>query len=115
MKGYAVAMVVAVAVVASGCAEYALIRSDPPAAKVIINDKFVGLTPVEYKVSRGDVKKNYSYKVEKEGYVPVNGVLRRSVAPGRIVAAVFSMCISCAFRGFQYFPSVDVELIKEGK
>ena len=107
-------ILVCLSLLLSGCAEHAYIQSNPSAAKVFINEQFIGLTPVDYSVARGAVQKNYTYRIEKEGFRPESGVLRGKVAPGRIVAAVFTFCITCAFRGFQYFPELDVALIREG-
>lgn len=82
----------------SGCAGYARIRSEPPGAKVFLNDQFVGVTPVEHAVPRSEAQKDYTYRVEKDEYYPASGTLRRE------------RCMTCPFQGFQDFPPVAVEL-----
>lgn len=84
--------------VLSGCAGYARIRSEPPGAKVFLNDQFVGVTPLEHAVPRNEAQKDYTYRVEKDEYYPASGTLRRE------------RCMTCPFQGFQDFPPVDVEL-----
>jgi hypothetical protein len=100
---------------ASGCAEYATFRSSPAPAKVYLNDQMIGLTPLEYPIPQDQVQQTWNYRVEIDGYEPDSGILQRSIAPGRIVAAVFTLCISCAFRGFQYFRTVDAALTQVGR
>ena len=109
------ALVCAVVLVVTGCAEYAEFRSTPAPAAVFLNDVAIGGTPLEYPIAKGAVKKIYNYRIELDGYEPVTGILHRRVAPGRIVAAVFTLCITCAFRGFQYFEPVNATLTPIGK
>ena len=111
----ATAIVVVLTLVVSGCAEYATFRSSPAPAKVFLNDTQIGFTPPDYPIPRGEVQNTWNYRVELDGYESDNGILHRSVAPGRIVAAVFTMCITCAFHGFQYFKPVDAVLTPIGK
>ena len=47
------------------------------------------------------------------GYQPESGNLKPSVAAGRVVAAIFTACITCAFHGFYYFKPLDVVLTKD--
>lgn len=103
------------ALVAPGCAEYAEFRSTPSPATVYLNDAAIGGTPLEYPIARSAVKEIYNYRIEADGYQPETGILHRRVAPGRIVAAVFTLCITCAFRGVQYFEPVNVTLKPVGK
>lgn len=62
--------VVLVAALCVGCAESVLIRSVPPDAKVIIDNKDIGTTPVEYRTR--DVRP-FSYHIEREGFPAVDG------------------------------------------
>jgi uncharacterized membrane protein len=99
----------------ASCAEYAQFRSTPAPAAVYLNDAPIGGTPLNYPIARNAVKETYNYRIEVDGYEPATGILRRRVAPGRIVAAVFTLCITCAFRGFQYFEPVNATLTPIGK
>jgi hypothetical protein len=103
------------AVLLTGCAEYAQFRSSPTHATVYLNDTQIGTTPMEYPIARDAVQGMYNYRVELDGYQPATGMLQRHVAPGRIVGAVFTLCITCAFRGFQYFEPVNAVLLPIGK
>jgi hypothetical protein len=102
------------ALLLNGCAEYAEFYSDPPGAQVYLNDKLIGQTPIEeYRIPRSEVDRPRNYRIELTGYEPAKGELKPSVAAGRIVAAVFTMCITCAFHGFHYFKPLDVALTKD--
>lgn len=103
--------VLALGALMCGCSEYAEFHSSPQPANVFLNDQLIGTTPMEYPIPRGAVHNTWNYRVEANGYATDSGILRRHVAPGRIVAAVFTMCITCAFRGFQYFEPVDATLM----
>lgn len=112
MRSVAVALVAAWLL--TGCAEYAEFYSDPPGARVFLNDQMIGQTPIEeYRIPRSEVTKARNYRFELTGYQPATGQLRPSVAAGRIVAAVITLCISCSFHGFYYFKPLDVALLKD--
>ena len=109
-----VLVMAALALALCGCTEEATFRSSPASAKVYLNDQFVGITPTYYAVPHGQVGDVWNYRVELDGYVPELGVLHRRVAPGRIVAAVFTFGITRAFRGWQYFTPVSASLTPIG-
>lgn len=105
----AVAMLATLAMV-SGCAERFAVRTYPTGAKVTVNDQVIGITPVNMYVPRGDLQKEYRYRIEKENYVTIDGAVRPRVAPGRIVGAIFTAGILLAFRGIRAIPEVITEL-----
>ena len=99
--------------ICAGCSESTMIRTSPPNAQVTVNDKVVGLSPVAFTYpSHSMGGATFKYKIEHDGYLPAEGTLRTRVSAGRIVAAVFTTCITCIFRGFKTFGSdvTDIEL-----
>src|SRR5690242_9766199 len=87
------------AVVFGGCAESTFIRTSPPDAKVYVNDKFVGVSPVEYSVSRGEFRENIPVRIERDGYYPVSSTLQTHIATGRVFGGLFALGIPFLFRG----------------
>ena len=81
-----------------GCGESALLRSRPPGAKVWVNDKYIGTTPVDYFCPRAEFSQPQRYRLELDGYQPSQGELSRHIHPGRIIAASFSAGISMIFK-----------------
>lgn len=81
-----------------GCGESAVIRSRPPGAKVWVNDKYIGTTPVDYFCPRATFSQPQRYRLELDGYQPSQGELSRHIHPGRIIAAGFSAGISMIFK-----------------
>ncbi|WP_164017842.1 PEGA domain-containing protein [Pyxidicoccus trucidator] len=70
----ALALVLAASLV--GCASTTTIRSTPSGATVYVEDRRVGTTPLIY----ADRKTSFSWvklRLEKEGYAPVEAVMRR--------------------------------------
>src|SRR5215470_3315738 len=61
-------LLVAVLMTASGCAESALIRSNPEGANVFVDDQLIGTTPVTFTVPRSELADSYRLRVEKDGY-----------------------------------------------
>jgi hypothetical protein len=96
--------------VAPGCAEYAVFRSSPSSARVYVNDEFVGLTPATLTIPRSAMGKTFYYRIEHEQCLPTAGELRKWVAPGRIVGYVFSAGIVAIFKGPRYPRPVDAVL-----
>lgn len=94
--------------VLSGCAETALIQTSPPGAKLYVNKKFVGITPVEFTVKRSDwpeTKPEFRYRIEHEKYSPQEGVLATGVNWRRIMTAVFTSGINLIFKRVNAFKS----------
>jgi hypothetical protein len=48
------------------------------------------------------------YTVQKEGYLPAEGVLKASIAPGRVVGAVFTLGIVAMARSIFYYPEDSI-------
>lgn len=98
----------------TGCSEGTLIRTSPPGAGVYINDGFLGVTPVMYRVPESRFRPPTRYKIEREGYEPLEGDLQTYVAPGRIIGGIFGLGIPFAFRGAVAFHKVhDFQLQPE--
>jgi PEGA domain-containing protein len=81
-----------------GCGESTLLRSRPAGAKVWVNDKYIGTTPVEYFCPRPEFSQPQRYRLELDGYLPSQGELSRYVHPGRIIGGGFSLGISLIFK-----------------
>jgi uncharacterized membrane protein len=94
----------------SGCAEHVRIRSGPSRANVAVNGTPIGITPVDYSVSRSDLDKPYEVRVEKDGYEPVTTTLRTRLAKGRVTGAFFTLGILWAFRSMYYIEPVFAQL-----
>lgn len=94
----------------SGCAEYVSIYSVPEGAKVYLNGRYTGTTPYTDYVSRADVRP-IPYRVEKPDFEPAEGTLETAVAPGRVVAALFTLGLVYAFKSPLYIESAWVELV----
>jgi hypothetical protein len=80
------------------CAERAWIRSAPPNAKVYVNDRFIGVTPVVYSVHRPEFYGPLHYRAVLDGYDTAEGDLQKRTGPPRIVAACFTLGISLLFK-----------------
>ena len=80
-------------IVLAGCAESTLIQTHPSGARVTINDRFVGVTPVVFVVPHNEfsTRSTYQYRIEREGYVPEKGYFYAEVAPGRVIGALFTL------------------------
>src|SRR6266478_3488990 len=88
----------------AACSESTMIRTFPANAKVSIKDVVIGVSPVEYRYPSWSMGgKVFRYRAEHDGCLPADGQLKTRVAPGRIVAAVFTTCITCVFHGFKTF------------
>ena len=86
-------------VVLSGCAEYAVVRSYPPGAKLYRDGQFEGLTPVTVRVPRSQFsEENFRIRLEHTGYEPLEGTLRTQVCGGRIAGGVFTLGIVLLFK-----------------
>jgi PEGA domain-containing protein len=100
--------VVLVAALTVGCAESELVRSVPPDAKVFIDDKLVGSTPINFATQ--DVRP-LPYRIEKPGYPAAEGTIQTRIAPGRVVGAVFTLGILAIFRSMHYFTPNPLDVI----
>lgn len=57
--------------VASGCARQTMILSDPPGARVVINDREVCTTPCRFDYNTGTSGVAYQVELLKAGYDPI--------------------------------------------
>lgn len=96
----------------TACSESTVIRTYPPNAAVTVDGTSIGVTPTVFKVPSHDVGSVYKYRIDRDGYVPVDGELRTRVSAGRIVGTIFTTGIYAIFRGFRTLPDrVEVELV----
>lgn len=93
----------------AGCAERVRVVSIPPGARVFLDGREAGTTPYTFTLQE-DQLRDIPYRVELEPYRPVEGVLRKGVAPGRVVGAVFTLGILYAFRSPYYVQNAKVYL-----
>ena len=94
-----------VALVAMGCAEATQIVSRPSGARVQIDGRPVGVTPMTFTVPRGDWPRTYSCEVSKEGFVPQTLPLKPQIGGGRIVAGLFTVGLAFLFKSPYVFGS----------
>jgi len=88
-----------------GCSESTMIRTYPPGSKLYVNDKFVGLTPVIFKVPRSEFGEDFRVRAEREGYATTDSTLQKRVCGGRIAGAIFTLGIVFIFKGPTCFAS----------
>jgi len=74
------ASVVAGMLIVSGCAPRTTIRTSPPGARVIVDDRVVGTSPVTIGVDPSRAATPLRYRLELNGYQPLEGELRPSPA-----------------------------------
>jgi hypothetical protein len=98
-----------VTLIITGCAENAMIATVPPGANVYVDSRMAGTSPLYLTVKRRDIR-SIPYRIEMEGYQPVEGVLPVRVAPGRAVGAFFTLGIVYIFRSPTYIGSVQHSL-----
>jgi len=91
-------MLLALLPITSGCAEVVTIKTHPPGAAVFVNGKRIGSAPVDYRVAKAEISKPQELRVEKAGFAPLTDTLRTRLAPGRVVAAVFTLGAVYIFR-----------------
>jgi hypothetical protein len=62
-----------------GCgAEHAALSTNPPGARIFVNEKFVGLSPTTFMVGRNE---GTHYRAVLDGYPPAEGQLETRIAP----------------------------------
>lgn len=81
-----------------GCSESVMIRSSPSGAKVYVNDRPTGMTPVVFSVKKGDLEHTYNLRLEKDGYDPYAGALQTHFAGGRATGAFFTLGLVYLFK-----------------
>lgn len=79
--------IVGIALLASGCASWCKVTSDPPGATVTINGRYYGETPREFAI-RSSTFGQYHIRLEKEGYEPLEDVMPKQLFVGRLVVDI---------------------------
>ena len=83
----------------AGCAESTQIRSHPEGARISVNGRFVGTTPVSFTVPRNEfTAQDFTVTAEHEGYESSQTLLQKRTCPGRIVGGVFTLGIVLIFK-----------------
>jgi hypothetical protein len=104
-----------ISLVAAGCTQSTLFRSDPPGARISVNGQFVGITPAHYEMAEWDVPRVIHYRVERGAYLPQEGELRAQFSVGRLVGAIFTVGLLYAARGpYVYKEAYDFALAPVG-
>ncbi|MGH9420108.1 MAG: PEGA domain-containing protein [Thermoanaerobaculia bacterium] len=93
--------------VLGACTEQVHFMSQPPGAKVYVNDTYVGDTPTVF--STRDVVLR-PYRVELGPYHE-EGTLTPHLAPGRVVGAIFTLGIVAAARPLFYYDPSSVNAL----
>jgi len=89
----------AAAVLLSGCAETAVVRSYPAGARLYLNNQYVGITPAAINIPREQFDAGqYGYRLEQDGYEPIEGTLRTETCRGRVVGGVFTLGVVLLFK-----------------
>ena len=85
-----ISLLLAGAVLITSCSSTTLIQSNPPGAKVYLNDEAVGTTPYTHK-DKKIVGTTTIVKLEKEGYQPLTTSFSRDeeVDVGAIIGGIF--------------------------
>src|SRR5436853_1458569 len=97
------ALLGAMAMWVAGCAEQTMIRTTPPNANVYVDGTFIGASPVAYRVPEHRFSPHTTYRIEHDGYDPLEGELRTYTPPGRIIGGIMGLGIPFAFRGATAF------------
>jgi hypothetical protein len=96
---------------ATGCGTAPVrFTSLPPGAAIKLDGVQVGNTPFTVEIPRREIPKDHQYRVELDGFRPVEGWLRPRIYPGRMVAAVLTLGISRPFRPPRGFQDIFVEM-----
>jgi hypothetical protein len=96
----------ALLVAVAGCAESTEIRSYPLGARIAVNGRFIGTSPVTFTVPRQEfAAQEFTVTAEHEGYEPGEIRLQKRICPGRIVGGVFTLGIVLLFRPPSCFAS----------
>jgi hypothetical protein len=102
------------ALLAGGCSESTMIRTNPPGASVYVNERYLGASPVEFEAKSWSVRPHaYRYRIAKAGYVEREGEVSARLSVGRIIAAYFSGCMSCGHGFFVFDEDTVVRLEPE--
>ncbi len=104
MKIYA--CLAAVVLLFSSCSHYAVINSKPSGASVMVDDQYLGETPVVFEETTG-TGKSYVFRIEKEGYKEIVQAKSQIVInDGYLIASVIGGV-------FCLFPFIGLLYIKQ--
>lgn len=87
MKRTLIALITIMAFVTMSCSTLVRIETDIPGAEVRINNKEIGKTPLETKLSN-DAFKTYRVEIAKEGYDTLHTDLDKEVKAGNLIAGL---------------------------
>ena len=98
------------------CATTTKILTKPDDAKVYVNDKFIGNSPVKY-TSRKVSFSSSTIEIEKEGYKKYYGILKRNEVfkPTRLLSGIFLWWLPNIFYFMDYdlYHNYDLELLNK--
>jgi hypothetical protein len=97
------------ATAAARAEETAEFRATGDPARVYLDGRYVGDTPLDLEVPCAEVT-DRQYRIERDGCMPASGVLNARVGGGRVVGAVASLGISLLVKCPNYFVPVEVTL-----
>ncbi len=75
-----------------GCSTMVTVDSEPKGVEVYINQKYVGTTPVEKKLSNFAAN-TYNLRLKKDGYKTLETQLEKEVKAGAVVGGIFLLGI----------------------
>lgn len=106
----ALALTVALLVPVLGCTENVYMRTTPPGAKLFVNNREVGVTPLEFHAPSKDMPSaRFPYRMELTGYRATEGTLTSRVSVGRVIGSILTFGILAATRGVHVFAEDEVE------
>ncbi len=76
-----------------------MIRSYPPGARLYVNDKLIGIAPIEYQMPHSEIGDERRVRLERDGYEQLNGKLRTQICGGRIAGGIFTLGLVLLIRG----------------
>ena len=108
-----ISFLLAISILSTGCSSTTLIKTDPPDAKLYMNDELMGRTPYSY-TDKKIAGSQTQIRIEKEGYDTFYTTLKRNERAdvGAIVVGVFLILIPFLWM-LQYKPERMYELKKE--
>ena len=98
---------VAGGVTSLGCAEMTGIRTNPPGATVAVDGRMIGTSPVAFTVPSSEVYSGriYRYRVERDGYEPLDGEIQGVPSNARMVGMMLTAGFLYLFKGPIALPS----------
>ncbi len=96
----------------AGCSEITTINTNPPGARVTVNGRMIGMTPLTYEVSRSEWPANnrFRYTMELRGFETKEGEFQGRVTPGRVIGSILTTAGLSLIGGAMTLPEVEVDL-----